>query len=84
MVQYFTIYGYARSKMTDEEFRDLISESLTCRLTDGEGCGQNMETFLSRCFYQAVRSGADAYSPGPACATHALSIFVKLGNALKA
>lgn len=53
-MQYFTIYGYARSKMTDEEFRDLISESLTCRLTDGEGCGQNMDNFLSRCFYQAV------------------------------
>ena len=44
--------------MTDEEFRDLISESLTCRLTDGEDCGKNTEDFLSRCFYQAVRTGA--------------------------
>lgn len=34
MAQNFKIYGYARSKMGDEEFRDLIASSLTCRLTD--------------------------------------------------
>ncbi len=28
------VYGFARSKMSDEEFRDLIAGSLTCRLSD--------------------------------------------------
>ena len=27
----FSVYGYARSKMSDEEFRDYIGGSLTCR-----------------------------------------------------
>jgi hypothetical protein len=26
------VFGYARSKMTDEEFRDLIMATLTCRI----------------------------------------------------
>ena len=30
----FAVYGYARSKMTDDEFRELIAGSLTCRLSD--------------------------------------------------
>ena len=42
--------------MTDEEFRELMSGSLLCRLSDGEDCGQNMDAFLSRCFYQSVRA----------------------------
>ena len=54
LLQYFTIYGYARSKMTDAGFRDLISSSLTCRVSDGEGCGKSMDAFLTRCFYQSV------------------------------
>jgi glucose-6-phosphate 1-dehydrogenase len=33
-LQNFKVYGYARSKMNDEEFRDLIAGSLTCRLND--------------------------------------------------
>jgi hypothetical protein len=28
------VYGYARSKMSDDEFRELIASSLTCRLTN--------------------------------------------------
>jgi len=28
------VYGYARSKMSDEEFRDFIASNLTCRLSD--------------------------------------------------
>jgi glucose-6-phosphate 1-dehydrogenase len=30
--QHFTIFGYARSKMTDEELRNMISATLTCRI----------------------------------------------------
>ena len=29
--EYFTIYGYARSKMSNEEFREYIGMNLTCR-----------------------------------------------------
>jgi glucose-6-phosphate 1-dehydrogenase len=47
--------GYSRSKMSDEEFRDLISENLTCRVTSGEDCGREMEEYLDRCTYVAVR-----------------------------
>jgi len=50
---YFNIVGYSRSKMTDEEFRDLISENLACRVTAGEDCGVEMEEYLSRCSYVA-------------------------------
>ena len=41
--------------MSDEEFRDLISENLTCRVTSGEDCGREMEEYLDRCTYVAVR-----------------------------
>lgn len=30
--QHFTIFGYARSKMTDAELRDMVSKTLTCRI----------------------------------------------------
>lgn len=32
---HFTVFGYARSKMNNEEFREMISYNLTCRVTDG-------------------------------------------------
>jgi Glucose-6-phosphate dehydrogenase, NAD binding domain len=54
--QYFSIVGYSRSKMSNEEFRDLISENLTCRVTSGEDCGREMEEYLDRCTYVAVRA----------------------------
>lgn len=44
--------------MDDEQFRDLIASNLTCRLEEGKDCGNSMEEFLSRCFYQPVRRGA--------------------------
>ncbi|KAJ0235422.1 Glucose-6-phosphate 1-dehydrogenase 3 [Hirschfeldia incana] len=49
--QHFTIYGYARSKMTDAELRDMVSKTLTCRIDKRENCGEKMEEFLKRCFY---------------------------------
>ena len=48
----FTIFGFARSKMSDEEFREYIQGSLSCRLTDKDKCGDKMGAFLERCFYQ--------------------------------
>jgi len=47
----FEIVGYARSKMSQEEFGDLIMGSLTCRVIDGSKCGAKMEEFLPKCRY---------------------------------
>jgi hypothetical protein len=54
----FQIFGYARSKMTDAEFRDLIARTLTCRIDARAKCAEAQEFFLQRCFYQAVRRAA--------------------------
>jgi len=51
----FMIYGYARSSMTTDEFRDKIAASLTCRIdwekAGGSSCAQKTEEFFSRCVY---------------------------------
>ncbi|KAG6473697.1 hypothetical protein ZIOFF_067614 [Zingiber officinale] len=51
--KHFTIFGYARSKMTDAELRTMVSKTLTCRIDKRENCGQKMEQFLERCFYHS-------------------------------
>lgn len=51
--EHFTIYGYARSQMTDAELRDMVSKTLTCRIDKRENCGEKMEQFLQRCFYHS-------------------------------
>ncbi|XP_078435166.1 glucose-6-phosphate 1-dehydrogenase, chloroplastic-like [Wolffia australiana] len=51
--KHFTIYGYARSKMTDAELRNLVGQTLTCRIDKRENCGDKMEEFLKRCFYHS-------------------------------
>ncbi|CAI9775280.1 unnamed protein product [Fraxinus pennsylvanica] len=48
--EHFTIFGYARSKMTDAELRNMVSKTLTCRIDKRENCGEKMEQFLKRCF----------------------------------
>jgi len=47
----FHIFGFARSKFDDAEFRRRITEHLTCRYAPGESCGQRMTEFLERCHY---------------------------------
>ncbi|KAM0935948.1 putative glucose-6-phosphate dehydrogenase (NADP(+)) [Dioscorea sansibarensis] len=49
----FTIFGYARSKMTDAELRNMVSKTLTCRIDKRENCSDKMEQFLKRCFYHS-------------------------------
>ncbi|KAL0385319.1 UNVERIFIED_CONTAM: Glucose-6-phosphate 1-dehydrogenase, chloroplastic [Sesamum radiatum] len=49
--EHFTIFGYARSKMTDAELRNIVSKTLTCRIDKRENCSEKMEQFLNRCFY---------------------------------
>jgi len=39
--------------MNDEELRTMISTTLTCRIDKRENCGDKMEQFLQRCFYQS-------------------------------
>ncbi|GJN12154.1 hypothetical protein PR202_ga30409 [Eleusine coracana subsp. coracana] len=50
---HFTIFGYARSKMTDAELRHMVSKTLTCRIDKRENCSEKMEEFLKRCFYHS-------------------------------
>ncbi|EPS67139.1 glucose-6-phosphate 1-dehydrogenase, partial [Genlisea aurea] len=49
----FSIFGYARSKMTDLELRNMVSQTLTCRIDKRENCDEKMQQFLSRCFYHS-------------------------------
>lgn len=51
--EHFTVFGYARSEMNDQELRNMISMTLTCRIDKSENCGDKMEQFLKRCFYQS-------------------------------
>ncbi|XP_042477739.1 glucose-6-phosphate 1-dehydrogenase, chloroplastic-like [Macadamia integrifolia] len=57
--EHFTIFGYARSKMSDEELRNLISKTLTCRIDQRENCSCKMDQFLQRCFYHSGQYNSD-------------------------
>eukprot|EP00741_Cyanophora_paradoxa_P022487 tig00021464_g21713.t1 len=46
-----SIFGYARTNMTDEEFREKITERLSCRLDFTTDCGDKMDKFLDQCYY---------------------------------
>lgn len=47
------VFGYARSKMSDEQFREVIARTLACRVDAKERCADAMDRFLSKCYYQA-------------------------------
>nr|BAK22408.1 glucose-6-phosphate dehydrogenase [Nicotiana benthamiana] len=49
----FIVFGYSRTKMSDEELRNMISKTLTCRIDQRENCEAKMDHFLERCFYQS-------------------------------
>ncbi|CAD5163297.1 unnamed protein product [Musa acuminata subsp. malaccensis] len=51
--KHFTVFGYARTQLTDEELRNMIGKTLTCRIDKRENCGDKMEQFLQRCFYHS-------------------------------
>ena len=42
LMQHFTVFGYARSKMNDEELRTMISTTLTCRIDKRYVCIVNV------------------------------------------
>ena len=45
------LFGFARTRLNDEEFRAKLMENLTCRYVPGESCADWMNAFLSRCHY---------------------------------
>ncbi|NP_001312522.1 glucose-6-phosphate 1-dehydrogenase, chloroplastic-like precursor [Nicotiana tabacum] len=49
----FIVFGYSRTKMSDEELRNMISKTLTCRIDQRENCEAKMDHFLERCFYHS-------------------------------
>ncbi|KAK4784829.1 hypothetical protein SAY86_019197 [Trapa natans] len=51
--KHFTIFGFARTKMTHAELRTMISKTLTCRIDKRENCDKKMDKFLDRCFYHS-------------------------------
>ncbi len=57
------ITGFARSELSDDEFRERITEHLTCRYTPGEkDCAEKMAAFLDRCHYVSGQYGStDAF-----------------------
>lgn len=48
---HFVLYGFSRKPMSNEEFRNLILATLSCRVIDGERCNEKMLLFLPKCFY---------------------------------
>ncbi|RVW37593.1 Glucose-6-phosphate 1-dehydrogenase, chloroplastic [Vitis vinifera] len=57
----FAVFGYARTKMTDEELRDMISKTLTCRIDKSANCGDKMDQFLKRCFYHSGQYSSEEH-----------------------
>ena len=49
----FAVFGFARSSYSDTEFRERITEHLTCRYVPDYSCGERMEEFLGRCHYSS-------------------------------
>ncbi|MBN2295460.1 MAG: hypothetical protein JXM70_23725, partial [Pirellulales bacterium] len=54
----FMAFGFARSKLSESEFRESIFKHLTCRYTPEHSCAEQMEKFLARCHYVAGDYGS--------------------------
>ena len=58
----FHVFGFARSELSDEEFRTRIGQNLSCRYSPGETCDQRMDEFLARCRYvQGAYGSRDSF-----------------------
>lgn len=58
----FHVVGFARTKLSNEEFRNRITARLTCRYTPDAKCDEQMAEFLKRCTYVAGDyDSADAF-----------------------
>lgn len=47
----FHLFGFARSKLSDADFRRRVAEHLTCRYVPDHSCPERMEEFLARSRY---------------------------------
>lgn len=47
----FHVFGFARSAMESDAFREMLTGNLTCRYAPGESCADRMSEFLARCEY---------------------------------
>ncbi|KAL0287853.1 UNVERIFIED_CONTAM: Glucose-6-phosphate 1-dehydrogenase, chloroplastic [Sesamum angustifolium] len=57
----FVVFGYSRTKMNDEELRNMISRTLTCRIDKRENCEDKMAQFLKRCFYHSGQYNSEEH-----------------------
>ncbi|KAL0445027.1 UNVERIFIED_CONTAM: Glucose-6-phosphate 1-dehydrogenase, chloroplastic [Sesamum latifolium] len=57
----FVVFGYSRTKMNDEELRNMISRTLTCRIDKSENCEDKMAQFLKRCFYHSGQYNSEEH-----------------------
>ncbi|GKV18264.1 hypothetical protein SLEP1_g28669 [Rubroshorea leprosula] len=57
----FTIFGYARSALTNEELRNMIIRNLTCRIDKRKNCREKMDQFLKRCFYHSGQYSSEEH-----------------------
>ncbi|KAK4437491.1 Glucose-6-phosphate 1-dehydrogenase, chloroplastic [Sesamum alatum] len=57
----FVVFGYSRTKMNDEELRNMISRTLTCRIDQRENCEDKMTQFLKRCFYHSGQYNSEEH-----------------------
>lgn len=51
--EHFTVCGYARSPLSQDEFHERIAGNITCRVDDGEDCEDKVARFLERCVYHS-------------------------------
>lgn len=52
--EHFQVVGFARSSLSDEEFRSQVAETLTCRFEpEPSECDLKAKLFLKRCHYHA-------------------------------
>nr|O24357.1 RecName: Full=Glucose-6-phosphate 1-dehydrogenase, chloroplastic; Short=G6PD; Flags: Precursor [Spinacia oleracea]CAA03939.1 Glucose-6-phosphate dehydrogenase [Spinacia oleracea] len=63
----FTVFGFSRTEMNDEELRTMISKTLTCRIDQRENCGEKMDHFLQRCFYHSGQYNSEDDFSGLDC-----------------
>lgn len=59
---HFRIFGFARTPYSDQDFRKLLVQHLTCRYAPGDSCEARMEAFLDCCYYVSGQYGdCDSY-----------------------
>lgn len=49
----FQVVGYARTEMTDDQYREQVTRHLTCRYAPGQQCDGKMREFLQCCSYES-------------------------------